>query len=253
MKIAAKPAVSSSDAGHEGQQLAVAGAHWSRPRSSWLTRSSASSLERSLCSVKVVRRSVRHLRDRHAGGVVGLVELEAERQVVRQPAVDRHGALRRRRRRSRRAREAVHSPRADEQQHDHERDQRRLGTRRRRRLRRRRRGALGQAPRSAAASRTPRAGSAVACASPPRSGPRLLDRLALARRRGSSPVDVLEPEQDHRDVVAPARVVGGRDQLAARRLERARGLRGSRARRASGTIEVSPSEQTMNTSPARAW
>ena len=67
MKIAAKPAVTSSDAGisaSSSRLRALTRLSW--PRSSAITRFSASSRERSLWSVNVVRRAARHVLERHA-------------------------------------------------------------------------------------------------------------------------------------------------------------------------------------------
>ena len=88
MKIAAKPAVSSSDAGISASSSRLRALTEIRPCSSSMTRSSASSLDRSLWSVNVAAAVRGHLLDRHAGGVVPAVELDPERQLVRQPAVD---------------------------------------------------------------------------------------------------------------------------------------------------------------------
>jgi hypothetical protein len=46
-------------------------------------------------------------------------------------------------------------------------------------------------------------------------------RLGAARRGAPPAVDLLEPEQDHGDVVAPAGLVGGGDQRAPELVERA--------------------------------
>ena len=77
---------------HERQQLAVARTGHraaSSPVSSCVTRSCASSLERSACSVTVLLLGRRELVDRHAGLVVDGVQVQARRKVVGQSTVDR--------------------------------------------------------------------------------------------------------------------------------------------------------------------
>ena len=78
--------------GDEREQLAVAGAHSSLPRSRARTRSSASSRDRSWWSVNVARRAGGTCVERHAGRVPALVEVDAERQLVGQAAEDGDGA-----------------------------------------------------------------------------------------------------------------------------------------------------------------
>ena len=110
MKIAAKPAVSRREAGTSASSSRLRALTRGCPVSSARTRSSASSRERSLWSVKLSRRRGRDLLERHAGRVPALVEVDAERQLVRaargrsRRCVSSRGPCRRSRRRGWRAR-----------------------------------------------------------------------------------------------------------------------------------------------------
>ena len=93
MKIAAKPAVSSSDGGDERRAARGCGRSLELARLERVTRFSASSSERSLWSVNVVRRRGRDLlRASRRSRCSARVEPDAERQLVGQAAVDRDGA-----------------------------------------------------------------------------------------------------------------------------------------------------------------
>ena len=278
--------------GDEREQLAVAGAHSSSPRSSASTRSSASSRDRSWWSVKVARRAGGTWLERHAGRVPALVEVDAEGQLVGQPAEDGDGAAVA----GVRADEvdgAGGEPGADQERQDAGRSSSRTrpppggagacgaGPRRRRAGARSagggsRAGAAAPAFRRGDGLQRDRAGAPVlrlrgvvrasrtgrltpwrgGSASPANvsyssvGAPGLDGHRAAGRRRRV--VDLLEPEEDHGDVVAPAGLVGRGDQRAADLLERAARGCSSGLSCGSWTMPVSPSEQTRKTSPPRA-
>ena len=218
MKTAAKPGRDQQRRRDERQQLAVAGAASGRqlPGSSWRTRSCGVVLASAACGRGPCAAAAGVSSSTGTPGrVVARVEVEPGRQVVRagrgrrvtMPScvgADEVDGLRRRARRRRGGRWR----RSDERREDAGADRRARG---RRRLRRARGGATrgGRGVAAPAAARRRRR-----AASPPSGGARAAGAAGAAdaarpsglaaRREAARRADLLEPEQDHRDVVAPA-------------------------------------------------